>query len=373
VNTTNIAKTFGIEFPVFAFSHCRDVVAAVSANGGLGVLGASAFTAEEVEVELDWIDQNCGDAPYGIDFAFPTRSSTSSADSSFEDVPEEHRIFVDDILSRHGISVVPEVTDEERPTYRGIDYGDYDEALEVVYRHPNCKLIASALGSPPRHVVERAHAEGRLIAALAGKPQHAIRSVAEGADIIVCQGSEAGGHVGEVSTMVLAPQVVDAVAPVPVLVAGGIANGRQMAAAMALGGAGVWTGSMWLMTEESDLSPEMQQKLIDADSWRTVRSRSLTGKPCRILRSTWSDLWEAEDSPRPLPMPQQGILVEDALRRIERAARLREGGGLDLLTYPAGQVIGQFGRINKSARLLLDMVEEYISSVEALGEALTQG
>ncbi|MDQ2636774.1 MAG: nitronate monooxygenase family protein [Actinomycetota bacterium] len=361
----------GIEFPVFAFSHCRDAVASVSATGGLGVLGASVYTAEEVEIELDWIDQNCNGKPYGIDFAFPVRSlGPVPADFKAEDLPEEHRAFVDDILSRYGINTVPDGTDEERPTYRGVDFGDYDEALEAVYRHPNCKLIVSALGPPPPEVVERAHSAGRLIAALAGKPKHALRSVAEGVDIIVSQGSEAGGHAGEVSTMVLTPQIVDAVAPTPVLAAGGIASGRQMAAAMALGAAGVWTGSMWLATEESDLSPEMVQKIVDADSWDTVQSRSLTGKPCRMVRTSWTDEWAAGGSPTPLPMPQQGILVEDAMRRIERASRGKDGHGLDLLTCPAGQVIGQLDKVSKSARLLLDMVEEYVESVESLGSTI---
>lgn len=371
MSRVDVAKLLGIEFPVFAFSHCRDVVASVSATGGFGVFGASVFTAEEIEVELDWIDQNSNGAPYGIDFAFPSTSLPMVPESAAA-LPEEHRAFVEDILRRYEIDEVPDGTEEDRPTYRGVDFGHYDDALEVVYRHPNCKLIVSALGPPPREVVERAHAEGRLVAALAGKPKHAVRSVAEGVDIIVAQGSEAGGHAGEVSTMVLAPQVVDAVAPVPVLVAGGIASGRQMAAAMALGAAGVWTGSMWLATEESELSPEMMQKIVDADSWQTVQSRSLTGKPCRIVRTAWSDAWDAEGAPTPLPMPAQGILVSDAMRRIERASRRKDGGGLELLTCPAGQVIGQLTKVHKSARLLLDMVEEYIDSVEALGRALVQ-
>jgi NAD(P)H-dependent flavin oxidoreductase YrpB (nitropropane dioxygenase family) len=368
-NRVDVATMLGIEFPVFAFSHCRDVVAAVSATGGFGVFGASVFTADEIEIELDWIDQNCNGAPYGIDFAFPVRSA-EPAPTEVSELPAEHQAFVAALLDRYGIDEVPDGTDEERPTYRGVDFGDYDDALEVVYRHPNCRLIVSALGTPPSGVVERAHAEGRLVAALAGKPKHALRSVAAGVDLIVAQGSEAGGHAGDVSTMVLVPQVVDAVAPVPVLVAGGIAGGRQMAAAMALGGAGVWTGSMWLATEESDLSPEMMQKIVDADSWQTVQSRSLTGKPCRIVRTAWSDAWDADGAPTPLPMPAQGVLVEDAMRRIERASRRRDGGGLELLTCPAGQVIGQVGKVGKSARLLLDMVEEYIDTVESLGRAL---
>ncbi|WP_019875768.1 nitronate monooxygenase [Sporichthya polymorpha] len=366
---TDIARLFGIEFPVFAFSHCRDVVAAVSGTGGLGVFGASVFTPEEIEIELDWIDRHSHGAPYGIDFAFPPRA-TESVPGAEPDLPAQHRAFVEDLLNRYGVAEFPAGTDEERATYRGVDFGDYDEALEVVYRHPNCRLVVSALGTPPSGVVERAHAEGRLVAALAGKPEHAVRSVAAGVDIIVAQGSEAGGHAGSVSTMVLAPQVVDAVAPTPVLVAGGIASGRQMAAAMALGGAGVWTGSMWLATEESDLSPEMVQKIVTADSWQTVQTRSITGKPCRVVRSAWSDAWEAEGSPKPLPMPAQGFLVEDAMRRIERASRDRDSGGLELLTCPAGQVIGQLTKVSKASRLLLDMVEEYIECVEDLERRL---
>ena len=142
--------------------------------------------------------------------------------------------------------------------------------------HP-ARLIANALGSPPPDIIASAHDRGMLVAALAGKAAHATSHVAAGVDIVVAQGYEAGGHTGEIASMVLVPEVVDAVGPeVPVLAAGGIGSGRQIAAALALGAAGVWMGSAWLITSEyANLSPlpGLREALLKATSSDTVRSR----------------------------------------------------------------------------------------------------
>src|SRR5213079_3521519 len=154
------------------------------------------------------------------------------------------------------------------------------------------------------------------VAALAGKPQHAERSLARGVDLIVAQGTEAGGHTGEISTMVLVPEVVDAVSPTPVLAAGGIGNGRQIAASLALGAQGVWCGSVWLTTEEAETHPIVKEKFLAASSSDTVRSRASTGKPARQLRTAWTEAWDSPDNPDPLPMPLHGMLIADAQRRM---------------------------------------------------------
>ena len=164
-------------------------------------------------------------------------------------------------------------------------------------------------------VIDRAHAQGVQVAALVGRVPQAERDVQAGVDVIIAQGYEAGGHTGEVASMVLVPDVVDAIAPVPVLAAGGIGTGRQMAAAMALGAQGVWTGSIWLTVAESDTSAMIQQKLLAATSTDTVRSRAYTGKPARQLRTDWTDAWESDRSPGTLPMPLQFILNSYAMRR----------------------------------------------------------
>jgi NAD(P)H-dependent flavin oxidoreductase YrpB (nitropropane dioxygenase family) len=298
---TAVTEMFGIDMPILAFSHCRDVVAAVTRAGGMGVLGAAAHSPEQLEIDLDWIEAEVGDRPYGVDVIVPLSYVGSEAGGlSIEDVraliPPEHRAFVADILRRYD---VPERTDtpgaEGEPSSRGGPVGDAgagmifsaeraDPQLEIALAHRTA-LVVNALVPPTEHMIDRAKAEGRRIGALAGAAQHAERHVRAGVDLIVAQGYEAGGHTGEIGSMVLIPEVVDAVGDIPVLGAGGIGRGRQMAAAMALGAAGVWCGSVWLTTEEAETHPVVKQKFLAAGSADTVRSRSRTGKPARQLRS----------------------------------------------------------------------------------------
>ena len=222
---TEIREKLGVEFPIFAFSHCRDVVAAVSKAGGLGVLGVTGLSPEQLAVELDWIEDQVGDRPYGVDILVPAKivgkEQGGLGPSDMDDlIPDEHRRFVDALLQEHGVTPLSE---SERGVERAIfqDEGQR-ELIEVAFAH-RIQLVANALGPPPQWMVERAHEEGVVVAALAGKAEHARRHADLGVDLIVAQGHEAGGHTGEIATMVLVPEVVDAVAPLPVLAAGGIA------------------------------------------------------------------------------------------------------------------------------------------------------
>ena len=371
---TAVTELLGCEFPILAFSHCRDVVAAVSKAGGFGVLGAVAHTPEQLEIDLAWIDAEVGDRPYGVDLLLPQKYV--GADEGGLDVadlaqllPPEHREFVDDILERYA---VPELPDDETPRGMSLNVSPqgYEPLLDVAFAHP-IRLIASALGPPPADVIERSRAAGVKVAALAGKTVHAVKHAEAGADIIIAQGSEAGGHTGEVGTMVLVPEVVDAVAPVPVLAAGGIANGRHMAASMALGAAGVWTGSVWLTTAEAETEPTVKQKFLDATSSDTLRSRSITGKPARMLRTPWTDEWERKDGPGTLPMPLQPMLVGSALNRINRSAATPGSGAAELATYFIGQVVGSIDSVRPADRVVLDMVEEFIDTIDGLAEGLS--
>src|SRR5581483_487841 len=194
---------------------------------------------------------------------------------------------------------------------------------------------------------------------------HAEKQVAQGVDIIVAQGTEAGGHTGEIATMVLVPEVVDAVgANVPVLAAGGIGTGRQMAAALALGAQGAWTGSIWLTVAEADTSREALDNLVAADSRSTVRSRAMTGKPARQLRTAWTEAWEAEEAPKTLPMPLQFILWSYATRRITAA------GNRELLGMPVGQIVSRMNKVRTAKEVIYDMIEEYIEVSERLNREL---
>jgi NAD(P)H-dependent flavin oxidoreductase YrpB (nitropropane dioxygenase family) len=353
----------GVEFPIVAFSHCRDVVAAVSNAGGFGVLGISGSSVAGLDRELDLVEDAVGDRPYGVDVLLP--AAAASTDVPAEDlIPASHREFVADLLARYG---VPPLPDPGAPRSVPAAMAAHGMALiEAALKH-RVGLVASALGPPPPEMVALAHGRGVPVAALVGKREHAERQRDAGVDIIVAQGYEAGGHVGEIGTMVLVPEVVDAVAPLPVLAAGGIASGRQLAAALALGAQGVWTGSVWLTTNEAETHPAVLEKFLRATSSDTVRSRATTGKPARQLRSAWTQAWEDPANPGPLPMPLQIILTAEARARIARSAWAPGSGANALITYFVGQVVGSLNTVRPARRVVLDMVEEYIEVMERLG------
>lgn len=364
---TRVSEMLGVEFPVLAFSHCRDVVAAVSKAGGFGVLGAVAHTPDLLDVELAWIEEHAGGKPYGVDLLLPPKyvgADDGGLDASQvrARLPEEHRAFLDEMLARYGVPAM--LPDAPRWAGGGLNVSPlgYEPLLDVAFAH-DIRLIASALGPPPPDLVERAHAVDVVVAALAGTKAHALRHAVAGADLIVAQGTEAGGHTGEVATMVLVPEVVDAVAPVPVVAAGGIARGRQVAASFALGAQGVWCGSVWLTTEEAETSAVIKEKFLAASSSDTVRSRSLTGKPARMLRSAWTDEWARADAPDPLGMPLQTALIGEPQARIQQAAAGVDTEARDLATYFVGQVVGSLDRVQPAARVVLDMVEEFIDTL----------
>ncbi len=369
---TPVMEMFGLETPIFAFSHCRDVAAAVSRSGGMGVLGTSHFTIEQLELELSWIDEHTDGRPYGVDILFPSGAPQEYENLTPETVnnylPKEHRDFVENLLKKHG---VPEFSKEESEAV----FRDYmtnltrtrreaERRVEVVYRHPRARMIVSGLGMPSPHVIEEAHKRGIKLGSLIGHPKHAKRQVAAGVDIIIAQGWEAAGHTGEISTLVLVPEVVDLVAPVPVLAAGGIGRGRQLAAALALGAQGAWCGTVWLGTAESEVSPEMKKKLFAATSSDTFRSRCNTGKPARRVVSEWAAAWEAPGAPKMLPMPLQSMLTNEAL---ERMAKYKPEA---LLTYPAGQVVGQLHEETTVKQVVYDMLLEFSETLDSLNAAV---
>jgi NAD(P)H-dependent flavin oxidoreductase YrpB (nitropropane dioxygenase family) len=373
---TPLCELLGVEFPLFAFSHCRDVVAAVSNAGGFGVLGASRHTPEELELELKWIDEHVHGRPYGVDILMPEnmvgRDGSVDIETLRARVPERHKEFVQALLARYGVTLDlddPRVMKREMPLLPAIS----ERLMEVAFSHP-IKLIANALGVPPQSMIDRARAQGVPVAALVGAKEHAIRQVQAGVDIIVAEGAEAGGHTGEVSTLVLVPEVIRAIQPirpVPVLAAGGIVTGRQMAAMMALGAAGAWTGTVWLMTSESEASPLIQQKFAAATSRDTVRSKSRTGKYTRQLRSAWTDAWAGPDSPGPLPMPLQLFLSEPALRRAEHEASRGNRKAEDLVTYYVGQGVGLLDQVKTSRAVVREFMEEFAEAAAEMAQ-LTQ-
>ncbi len=364
---TQLARDLGLEFPIFAFTHCRDVAAAVSKAGGLGVLGVAGHLAKNLEMELAWIEKEVGGKPFGVDLLLPTRFAGSEKGGLARDemdarIPAGHRKFLDDLLERHGVPPLP--PDVVAPPEFAVGWESQREVIELAFRHP-IALIASALGPPPPWMIEQGRARGVRVAALAGTVDHARRHGEAGVDLVVAQGTEAGGHTGEISTMVLVPEVVDAVAPVPVLAAGGIGNGRQLTAALALGAQGVWCGSVWLTTEEAETHPVVKEKFLKATSRDTVRSRSLTGKPARQLRSAWTEAWDDPASPDPLPMPLQPRLVREAQLRIARTAH-NVPGAAELANYFVGQIVGSLDQVQSVRSVIEGMVQEYVDTMERL-------
>jgi len=364
---TKLADELGLEFPIFAFTHCRDVAAAVSKAGGLGVLGVAGHSLSNLKMELEWIENEVGDKPYGVDLLLPTKfvgSDIGGFDEAQLDerIPEEHRKFLDNLLEQHG---VPPLPDDVTPGPGFVvGYEKQRDVIELVFQH-QISLIASALGPPPAWMIEEGRARGIKVAALAGTVEHARRHVEAGVDIVVAQGYEAGGHTGTVSTMVLIPEVVDAVSPVPVLAAGGIGNGRQLTASLALGAQGVWCGSVWLTTEEAETHPVVKEKFLKATSSDTVRSRSLTGKPARQLRSAWTDAWEDSSNPDPLPMPLQPRLVSEAQARINRTAHNNKGAE-QLANYFVGQIVGSMNHVKSVRKVMEEFAMEYADTMEQL-------
>ncbi len=371
---SDLCKNMGLEFPLFAFSHCRDVVAAVSRAGGMGVFGAVMYTPEQLRQELEWIDANVDGKPYGVDLIVPNNLAASGAgldpDQLLAALPAEQKQLAEQVLQSHGIDTSG--IDEDRIRFldfaRNMDAEGAQAMLEVAFSFP-IKLIANALGEPPKIMIDMAHERGVPVAALVGAKKHAERQIAAGVDILVAAGGEAGGHCGEVSTMVLTPEIVSVAQGRPVLAAGGIATGRQMAGAMAMGAAGAWCGSVWLTTAEGEPAQPIKDKMLAATSSDTVRSRSRTGKMSRQLKSAWTDAWE-DSEVSPLPMPFQTIVSEPALHLTEKLASAGHQGATELATYWVGQAVGLMNETTSAGQVVQDFKADFLDAVDRLNTLL---
>jgi NAD(P)H-dependent flavin oxidoreductase YrpB (nitropropane dioxygenase family) len=361
---TAICDLLGIEHPIVGFTPSEHVAAAISRAGGLGVLGCVRFNdAAELDKVLDWMDASTDGRPYGIDVVMPAKIPAEGAAIDLNQlIPAGHREFVDQTLVKLGVPPLP-ADSEASDGVLGWLHSVARAQVEVALAHP-ARLIANALGSPPPDIIAGAHDHGMLVAALAGKAGHAQSHAAAGVDIVVAQGYEAGGHTGEIASMVLVPEVVDAVGPgVPVLAAGGIGSGRQIAAALALGAAGVWMGSAWLVTAEyAALSPlpGLREALLAATSSDTVRSRIYSGKPARLLKNSWTDAWLEPGAPDPLPMPLQNLLVAEAHQRLMRS------GNPDVIPMPVGQIVGRLNEVRPVADVIAALMAELNQAVARL-------
>lgn len=367
---TRIARQLNCEVPIFAFSHCRDVVVEVTKAGGFGVLGAGTYGPDQLEAELRWIDDHVEGRPYGVDVIIPTKYDVDAEARVLDPealIPQDHRAFMENLLAKEGVPELPE--EEKARVHKEIVEGRGQmtpdgarKLVDVALRHPQVTFVVSALGAPPEDVVRKLKAQGVTIGALCGKPVHSVRQKEAGVDVIIAQGTEAGGHTGEISTFVLVPQVVEAVGPdIPVLAAGGITSGRHIAAALALGAEGVWCGSIWLGTVESELDEFEREAMFKARTEDAVRRKARTGKTVRMLRSKLSEAWEQPGAPPYLLPPLQGILYNEAHARVVRAKRA------DLYSFPVGQGVGVMNAPTTVRDVMYRMQLEYVDAIERIG------
>ena len=364
---TDLCELFGIDVPIFAFTHCRDVVVEVSRAGGFGVLGAVGFTAEQLETELQWIDERIGNHPYGVDTVIPGKyegmgeMDPEKLEAQLRaSIPQAHRDFAAELLEEAGVPKLPE--EEQSDRLLGWTLATALPQIECALSHDKVSLIANALGTPPPDVIESIHGTGRKVAALCGSAYQALKHKEAGVDIVIAQGHEGGGHTGEIGSIILWPEVVKAIAPTPMLAAGGIGTGTQVAAALSLGAAGVWTGSIWLAVKEAAGAVAQKESYLSATSRDTIRSRSVTGKPARMLRNRWTEAWEAEDTPDPLPMPLQGMVTLDMVRRTHQYAEKAQ----DVAFNPVGQIVGSMNQILPARDVLSELVDGYYDSLDRL-------
>jgi NAD(P)H-dependent flavin oxidoreductase YrpB (nitropropane dioxygenase family) len=370
---TALTELLGVQHPIVGFNRSPGVVAAVTNAGGFGVLAASGYTPEELDAQLTWIESQVDGRPYGIDLLVPGKFADGDPDnlvaSLRAQIPAEHLAFVSDLLARYGIPESPPLRGEVDEITASLNPAGALARLDAAFSH-RISLIANALGTPPPDLVTRAKAAGVVVAALVGQASHAVRQLDAGVDLLIAQGTEAGGHTGTIATMVLTPEIVDMAGGHPVLAAGGIASGAQMAAALALGAAGVWCGSVWLSSEEDVAVQAVKDKFLAAASTETVRSRTRTGKPARQLRSAWHDAWEAAGSPAPLALPLQPMLVNEAWHRIDKAAQAGHPGAIELESFFIGQVVGSFRAVRPAGEITRQLAADCERRIAELARLL---
>ena len=344
---TRLCDEYGCEVPIVAFAHTKDVIVAVVNAGGIGILGASGQTPDELRSNINWIRDRVGDKTFGIDLLVPASFVEGNTEDLEELIPQEHRDFVEAL---HNTNTIPKPTDLEEQSPNLIKRAR--ESLDVIFEE-KVPIFASGLGSPA-FVIDEAHAAGTKVWGLVGLPRQARRQVEAGVDVIIAQGYDSGGHSGTVGTFTLVPEVVEIAegSDTLVLAAGGVSNGRHLAGALAMGADGIWTGTIWLATHESETEMFLKQRIIDAKVEDAVQSRATSGKPIRQLRSNWSETWKQPGAPAPLQMPLQGMLVREV------QAGIKEARMEDWMTTPAGQAVVGIHEIKPAAEVVFSLVEK---------------
>jgi len=352
-----LCEQLGIDTPIFGFAHDVATVAAISRAGGYGVYGATRRFPEEIRDELAEIRRLVGDRPFGVDLVLPPGMPEHNSREAIEaEIPQEHKDFVQSIIDRYQ---VPPASGPGMRT-RFIRSSEIEANQIEAVLNSSVNLFACGIGAP-KAVVQAAKARGQITLALIGSPHHVQRSIDAGVDIIVAQGYDGGAHTGPIGTFSLVPQIVEAAGDLPVLVAGGVATGQHIAAALAMGAQGVWLGTAWLFSSEhqAHMHPVNTKKLIEAGSGDTVITRSESGKTFRQVRTAWSQAWEAEGAPSPLKMPYQDVLVGDLLGAIE------EHDIEPLIHSGAGQSVGYFNQVRPVQAIMNELEQGAVNALKA--------
>lgn len=345
-----LCDRLGITYPIFGFAHDVSTVAAITNAGGFGVYGATRRFPHEITEELAAIRKLVGNKPFGVDLVLPPGMPEHNSREAIEaEIPDAHKAFVQGLIDKFD---VPQATEPGMRT-RFIRSKEIEDAQLRAVLDSDVDMFACGIGAPPDAVAE-AKAGGKTTLALIGSPHHVERSIRAGVDFLVAQGYDAGAHTGPIGTYSLVPQIVDAAGDIPVLAAGGVATGRHIAAALAMGAQGVWLGTAWLLSTEHQghMHPVNTRKLIEAGSADTVITRSESGKTFRQVRTGWSQAWEADDAPAPLKMPYQDVLVGDLLGAIE------EHDIEPLIHSGAGQSVAYFNEVKPVATIMRNLVDE---------------
>ena len=352
---TKFCDMLGIEFPVVAFTHCKDVAVAVINSGGFAVLGEAMHTPDDIASDIKWIRDRVDGKPFGIDLVLPASvPPTGSLDELMSKIPETHRKFAQEIKEKY------DVPDPKGPIdlhqWGGLNQEMARAQLEVLLDE-RVPVIASGLGSPV-FILEAAHERGIKVFGLVGKARQAKRQLEAGVDAVVAQGYDAAGHTGDVGTFSIVPEVAAMAGDTPIIAAGGVTTGRHLAAALCLGASGVWTGTLWLASRESDVDMIIKERLLAATVEDTSYGTSISGMTMRVLKCPWTDEWSKPEAPHALPAPYQMLLSSDYIQGANDNRRE------DLMTEAAGQGVGFVTSMKPARQILFDLVEEALASFE---------
>ena len=354
---TKLCDMLGIEFPIVAFTHCKDVAVAVINAGAFAVLGEAMHTPEQIAADIKWIRDRVEGRPFGIDLVLPASAPPAGTiDELVAKIPESHRKFVRAIKEKYSVPDPKGSIDLHQ--WGGLNQEMARAQLDVLLDE-RVPVIASGLGSPA-FILDRAHQLGIKVFGLVGKTRQAKRQLEAGVDVVIAQGYDAAGHTGAMGTFSIVPEVVSIAGDTPIIAAGGVTTGRHLAAALCLGAAGVWTGTLWLASRESDVDMIIKERLLAATAEETHYSKCISGMTMRVLECPWTEEWSKPEAPPPLAPPYQMLLSSDY---IQGANDNRRG---DLMTEAAGQGVGFIKTMKPARQIVFDMVEEALDALESL-------